>query len=170
MKSIRSALRQWLLLAFAIAGAGIAIYLTTVHYEQVPLLCSAQGIVNCERVTSSSYSVVPGTTLPITLPGLAWFAVSAGFALGGIRSRQRWIRQAELVWTILGLLTVLYLVYVELVILHTLCLWCTGVHVLVFGSLLVAIVEYTLSGQQWTQEAEEESAVGRHRTDPGDTR
>ena len=170
MKSIRSALRQWLLLAFAIAGAGIAIYLTTVHYEQVPLLCSAQGIVNCERVTSSSYSVVPGTTLPITLPGLAWFAVSAILALGGIRSSQRWIRRAELAWAILGILTVLYLVYAEIVLLHTICLWCTGVHVLVFGSLLVAMVDYTLSGQQWAQAAEEESAVEQHRTDPGDSR
>lgn len=57
------------MLVFAIADAGIAIYLTTVHYAQVPLLCSAQGVVNCELVTSSGYSVVPGTALPITLPG-----------------------------------------------------------------------------------------------------
>ncbi len=150
MSLIQQAARQWLLLVFAIIGAGIAIYLTTVHYDaNVPLVCSAQGLVNCELVTSSKYSVVPGTSIPITIPGLFWFAVSAGLAIAAIRSSQRWIRQAQLGWTILGMLTVLYLVYVELVLLHTICLWCTGVHVVIFASLLVAIVEYTLSNQQW---------------------
>jgi uncharacterized membrane protein len=140
-------------------GAGIAIYLTTVHYAQVPLLCSAEGLVNCERVTSSRYSAVPGTTLPITLPGLAWFAVSALLALAGMRSRQSWIRRAELIWTILGTLTVLYLVYVEIVILHTICFWCTAVHAVIFASLLVAMVEYALSGREEQPEREEESVV-----------
>ncbi|HEU5367402.1 MAG TPA: vitamin K epoxide reductase family protein [Ktedonobacterales bacterium] len=153
-------IRQWFLLALAIVGAGVAIYLTTVHYEQVPLLCSSQGLVNCERVTSSSYSVVPGTTLPITIPGLFWFAVSGVLAFLAIRSNRRWIRQAQLVWTILGTLTVLYLVYVELVILHTICIWCTAVHLVIFGSLLLAITEYMLFRQNEEQEAgEEESAL-----------
>lgn len=156
MKSMPYAIRQWLLLVFALAGAGIAIYLTTVHYAQVPLFCSAQGVVNCERVTASRYSVIPGTTLPITIPGLVWFVVNASLAIAEIRSRQRWIRRAELAWAILGMLTVLYLVYAEIVILHTICSWCTGVHVLVFGSLLVAIVDYVLSDQEGQQESEKE--------------
>jgi uncharacterized membrane protein len=154
MNISQGSIRQWLLLALAIVGAGTAVYLTTVHYEQVPLLCSSQGLVNCERVTSSSYSVVPGTTLPITIPGLAWFIVSGLLAFRGLRSSQRWIRQAQLAWAILGILTVLYLVYVELVILHTICLWCTVVHVIIFGSLLMAITEYMLPRQE-EQEAEE---------------
>jgi uncharacterized membrane protein len=159
MNALRREPRQWLLLVFAIVGAGVAIYLTTVHYEHVPLLCSAQGVVNCERVTSSSYSVVPGTTLPITIPGLAWFAVSATLALVGIRSGHRWLRRAELGWTLLGTVTALYLVYVEIVVLHTICLWCSVVHVLLFGSLLVAMIDYALSGREQGQEAEEESVV-----------
>lgn len=159
MKTFQGAGRQWLLLVLALVGAGIAIYLTTVHYEGVPLLCSSQGLVNCERVTSSSYSVVPGTTLPITLPGLAWFLASAGLALDGTRSRQRWIRLAQLAWTMLGMVTVLYLVYVELVILHTICLWCTAVHMIIFASLLIAIVEYALSRQEEPEIEEEHAPV-----------
>ncbi len=152
-------IRQWCMLALAIVGAGIAIYLTTVHYEQVPLLCSSQGLVNCERVTSSSYSVVPGTTLPITIPGLAWFFVSGTLALLAIHSNRRWIRQTQLAWTILGTLTVLYLVYAELVVLHTICIWCTAVHVVIFGSLLLAITEYMLARQEEQEAEEEESAL-----------
>ena len=156
MTTLRQSGRQWLLLILALVGAGIAIYLTTVHYEQVPLLCSSQGLVNCERVTSSSYSVVPGTTLPITIPGLLWFLVSAALAVGTMRQRKRWLRTAQLIWGVLGILTVLYLVYVELVILHTICAWCTAVHALVLVSLLLVIIECYLS--DWTQEraAEEE--------------
>ena len=158
MKTFQNASRQWLLFVFAIAGAGIAIYLTTVHYEKVPLLCSTTGLINCERVTSSSYSVVPGTTLPITIPGLAWCAALAVLALAAIRSSQHWLRIAELVLTILGTLSVVYLLFAEVVVLHSLCLWCTILHLLIFGSLLLAMIEYTFSRQARVQEAEEESA------------
>jgi uncharacterized membrane protein len=162
MKTFQGVIRQWCLLGLALVGASIAIYLTTVHYAQVPLLCSAQGVVNCERVTSSSYSVVPGTTLPITLPGLAWFLVSAGLAVAGLCASYRWLRLTQLGWMVLGILTVLYLVYVELVLLHTICLWCTVVHVIIFASLLLAVVEYVLSGQEEEPETEEEDALAAH--------
>jgi uncharacterized membrane protein len=160
MTTFRQSGRQWLVLALALVGAGIAIYLTTVHYEQVPLLCSSQGLVNCERVTSSSYSVVPGTAIPITIPGLLWFLVSAVLAIGALRQSKRWIRMTQLIWGILGILTVLYLVYVELVMLHTICAWCTAVHVVIFVSLLLVIIECYLS--DWSQERateEEETPV-----------
>jgi uncharacterized membrane protein len=166
MTSLRQSARQWLLLALAIAGVGIAIYLTSVHYASVPLLCSSQGVVNCERVTSSSYSVIPGTTIPITLPGIAWFVVSAALSILAMRWSQRWIRGAEVVWTALGMLVVLYLIYAEIVALHTLCLWCSAVHVLIFVSLIVAIVEFYLSGRESMAEAEDTASphlAGRHR-------
>jgi len=156
MTIIQRSLGQWLLLALSIIGAGIAIYLTTVHYEHVPLLCSSQGIINCERVTSSAYSVVPGTTLPITIPGLAWFVVMAALAIAGLRGALRWVKMAALVWTILGMLTVLYLVYAEIVQLHTICAWCTGVHLIIFISFIIAISEVYRSGQDEEVEAEEE--------------
>jgi uncharacterized membrane protein len=162
MKTLQGGMRQWCLLGLALVGVSIAIYLTTVHYAQVPLLCSAQGVVNCERVTSSSYSVVPGTTLPITLPGLAWFLVSAGLAVASLCASHRWLRLMQLLWMVLGILTVLYLVYVELVLLHTICLWCTVVHVIIFASLLLAVVEYVLSGQEEEPETEEEDALAAH--------
>jgi len=146
---------QWLLLALSIIGAGIAIYLTAVHYEHVPLLCSTQGIINCERVTSSAYSVVPETALPITIPGLAWFIVTAALAIVGLRSEQRGVRIAELIWTILGMLAVLYLVYAEIVQLHAICAWCTGVHAIIFVSFIIAIIEVYRFDQDMEVEEEE---------------
>lgn len=159
MTALRQSGRQWLLLALALAGAGIALYLTSVHYAQAPLLCSSQGLVNCERVISSSYSVVPGTALPITIPGLLWFVVSAVLAIGALRQGKRWISTVQLLWGVLGMLTVLYLVYVELVVLHTICAWCTAVHVIVFVSLLVIIIERYLEETQEGTAEEEEASV-----------
>ncbi len=161
MTSLQRAGGQWLLLVLALAGAGIAIYLTTVHYEQVPLLCSSQGLVNCERVISSTYSLVPGTVIPITIPGIIWFILTALLAVLGARRQQRWIVRAELAWAILGMLMVLYLVYVEIVLLHTICAWCTAVHVLMFLSLLVAIVEWYRTSQTSELEVEQEEVPAR---------
>src|SRR5262249_31139331 len=117
---------QIALLALSLIGAVIAIYLTTVHYENVPLVCSTQGFIDCARVLASPYSVIPGTTIPITVPGLGWCVVSAALALIGWRlwPDRRSVRIAECVWASLGMLTVFYLIYVELVQLHTLCAWC----------------------------------------------
>ena len=44
---------------------------------------------------------------------------------------------AQVVWASVGLLTVFYLVYVELFLIGALCLWCTAIHAIVV-SVLVA--------------------------------
>ncbi|HAW09938.1 MAG TPA: hypothetical protein DCX12_02490 [Chloroflexi bacterium] len=135
----------WFLLVVGVIGLGISVYLTTLHYAGVAPLCSSGGFVNCEGVLKSQYSVVPGTTIPVTVPGMVWFIVSAALALVSIRcARQgsaepRWLRPGHLIWALLGLASVLYFVYDELVQLHELCEWCTSVHVLVFLSLLVTL-------------------------------
>jgi uncharacterized membrane protein len=133
------------LLVMAVAGIVISAYLTTVHYAGAPLVCSTGGIVNCTQVTTSAYSVIPGTQLPITIPGMLWFASSGGLAIAGwiqrngdISTRIR-IALAQVIWGAAGLIGVLYLVYAEIVQLHTICEWCTGVHVLTLLTFLVAL-------------------------------
>ena len=136
---------QFLLLALSLLGVAIAIYLTSVHYENVPLVCSESGLINCARVISSAYSVVPGTALPITLPGFGWCVVSASLAIVGLFAQtargKRRVRIAQFFWALSGLLVVLYLVYVEIVRLHTICAWCTALHVLILLMFLVTLVQ-----------------------------
>ena len=120
------------LMALAVGGFGVAAYLTSVHYAHVALLCSASGLVNCDKVVTSQFSVVPGTNLPITLPGMAFFLISLGLAVAQYARPQRIrLRQAHFGWAILGLLAVFYLVFVELEELHAICLWCTSVHIMI---------------------------------------
>lgn len=135
----------WFLLGMALVGLGLSAYLTTLHYAGIVPVCTNGGIVNCGAVLNSSYSQLPGTTVPVTVPGMIWFIVSGALAAAslsagrrGLRER-RGLRPAHLLWTVAGLAGVLYLVFVEVVDLHELCEWCTGVHVLVFLSLLVAL-------------------------------
>ena len=169
MEKIQRSGGQLLLLILSLVGAGIAVYLTAVHYENAPLICSTRGLIDCSRVLASPYSVVPGTSVPITVPGLAWCAVSAILAFAGLRLLRPQVRyriqQAQFAWSLLGMLTVLYLVYVELVLLHTICAWCTGLHVIILIMFLTTIV-LVQQGEDEPEAGTDESAperVGTHR-------
>jgi uncharacterized membrane protein len=126
-------------------GLGVSGYLTYEHFtSSSSLACSDNGVVNCLKVTTSSYSEVAG--VPVALLGLIFFAVMLVFQLPVMWRRTdpavRWIR---LGWALAGLGTVLYLFYAELFEIDAICLWCTSVHVLtliLFGSTVFATLSY----------------------------
>src|ERR1700693_2062496 len=99
---------RWQLLALAagLAGLGISIYLTVVHYSTIPLACPANAVVNCEQVLSSPYGVIGGSSVPTSAAGIAWFAVSALLAAGLLAGRAQLARW-QLAWSAVGLVTVL---------------------------------------------------------------
>ena len=139
---IRRSGGQILIFVLSLVGIAISIYLTSVHYAKVPLVCSTTGLVDCASVLSSSYSIVPGTTIPITIPGLAWCLAMAGLAFAAWRlwPQRRDLRIAEFILSLLGMVSVLYLVYAELVRLHRICAWCTVLHVMILIIFLVTIL------------------------------
>ena len=132
-------------IALALVGLGISIYLTVEHYRNVAPVCTIGGAFDCARVTSSAYSVIPGTTIPITIPGMLWFVVSGGFAavmlwyLARERREPPQLRLWFVLWAGAGLVFVLYLVDVEIVQWRALCAWCTGVHALTLVIFLLAL-------------------------------
>jgi uncharacterized membrane protein len=132
----------WLILS--LLGMAVSVYLTFVHYQGAPLVCSTGGLIDCESVLSSAYSLVPGTAIPITIPGLLWFIVSGGLALLGwqFRPGERRVILAELIWAALGMLSVFYLVYAEIVVLHKICAWCTVIHITILVMLLLAVIQW----------------------------
>ena len=157
MRSGRAPADLIAILIMSAAGLGVSIYLTTVHYANAPLVCSSGGIVNCGEVTRSSYSLVPGTSIPVTIPGMLWFLVTAFLALlawhtqagrpslltrFGVPDDDRLplrLGIAQLVWCVAGLVAVFYLVYAELVKLHKICEWCTSVHILTALTFFVVL-------------------------------
>ena len=134
------------LTGIAVVGLAIATYLTATHSNALTLICSINSVVNCAAVRHSAYSVVPGTSIPISIPGVAWFAVSGLVSLIALRAASagtpepRWLRPLHLVWAAMALVVVLYLVYVEIVVLHQICEWCTVVHLLIVATFVLALL------------------------------
>jgi uncharacterized membrane protein len=115
-----------------VAGAAVSTYLTVLHYVGVVPGCPVTGPINCEAVLSSPYSVIAGTSVPTSAAGIVWFAVSAVIWTRPVG----WVHVA---WSAVGLATVIYLVFVEIVRLGAICLWCTATHVLVVAIALIAL-------------------------------
>src|SRR4051794_13369571 len=95
MNRVRRSGAHLALLILALLGIADGVYLTLAHYdEKVVLVCPSTGFINCGPVLTSKYSYVPGTQLPISLPGLAWCLVVVVLALLGLflGTEQRWLR------------------------------------------------------------------------------
>ncbi|MDQ6637087.1 MAG: vitamin K epoxide reductase family protein [Candidatus Dormibacteraeota bacterium] len=125
-----------------LGGLAISTYLTYSHYDQVPLACAQGQVLDCAAVTHSSYSTLPGSEVPISVPGLLFFAVVALWgvlALSRVFERSAWAERALLFWSVAGLVFVLYLVFVEIARLRRICEWCTAVHVLTLVIFLLAL-------------------------------
>ena len=123
-----------------LAGLGVAVYLTFVHFSAARLVCSAAGAVDCERVLGSGYAVIGGSGVPTSAAGIAWFGVGAVLAAAvWARPSVASLRRAQIAWSAAGLLTVIYLVFVEIVQLGAICLWCSAAHVLVVVIFLLTV-------------------------------
>jgi uncharacterized membrane protein len=131
-----SAVPMWLRLTtflVALAGLGVSIYLTIAHFTESTLAgCNeTAGLVNCTKVTTSPQSYVFG--IPVAVLGLAFYlfmvAIMSPWAW---RAARREVHLARIAALIAGMGFVLYLLYAELFIIGSICLYCTSVHGLTF--------------------------------------
>ena len=115
----------------SLAGIAVSIYLTVLHYAGFQPACPVSGALDCQAVLSSQYAVIAGSSIPTSAAGIVWFAISAVL----------WSRpfgRAQLGWSAIGLVAVIYLLFIEIVRLGAICLWCTAAHVLVVTLALIA--------------------------------
>jgi uncharacterized membrane protein len=131
----RSAVPLWMQIAtflLALAGLGVSIYLTIAHFTEAPLAgCSESGLVNCTKVTTSPQSYVFG--IPVAVLGLAFYVAAVGLmSPWAWRASRREIHLARMASLVVGVGFVLYLIYAELFIIGSICLYCTSVHVITF--------------------------------------
>ena len=119
-------------LVLALAGLGVSIYLTIAHFTESALAgCSESGLVNCTKVTTSPESYVFG--IPVAVLGLAFFVFAVAImSPWAWQSARREIHLARIVSMVVGIGFVLYLIYAELFIIGSICLYCTSVHVITF--------------------------------------
>lgn len=131
-------------LLLALVGLGISGYLTYVHYTTpTALSCPNTGVINCVKVTTSSQSMIFGV-IPVAVTGVGYFAVMTALCTPWAwRSAARWLRAGRMLGAVAGIGMVCYLVFVELVQVDAICLWCTAVHVVTF-LLFLAVLSATV--------------------------
>jgi uncharacterized membrane protein len=126
----------WLAVSFvlALAGAGVAAYLTSVHYDRRLLVC---GVGDCETVQQSRFAEVGG--IPVAVLGLGMYLAIAALAL------LRWRRpetaatatMAAFALALAGAIFAAYLTYVEIWVIDAICQWCVASALLTLGILVV---------------------------------
>ena len=115
--------------ALAVAGIGVATYLTYIHYADVKAFCVAGG-GGCEKVQTSSYSELLG--IPVAVLGLVGYVL----ILASLRVPGEAGRMAGAVLALGGFGFSAYLTYRELFTIHAICQWC----IVSDGLMLVAAV------------------------------
>jgi uncharacterized membrane protein len=119
------------MLALALAGLGVATYLTIVHYAGGSPVCAISH--GCETVQHSRYAQLAG--VPVAVIGLAGYvAVLALLVLDGAATRL-----AAAGTTMVGFGFSAYLTYLELFKIHAICQWCVGSAVIMTLLLALAV-------------------------------
>jgi uncharacterized membrane protein len=118
------------LLLLALAGIGIAGYLTYVHYEGLAPICAVGR--GCEKVQSSRYAKLAG--VPVPLVGLAGYLG----ILASLLARGELARLATAAMAYVGVAFSGYLTFLELFRIHAICQWCVGSAVVMTAIALLA--------------------------------
>lgn len=114
----------------ALAGIGVAGYLTAVHYGNASLVCVRGG--GCETVQRSSYSELAG--VPVALLGLVSYATV--FVL--VVWDRPTARLAAAAIALVGLVFSIYLLVLQLFVIDAICIWCAVNDVLIAPALALA--------------------------------
>jgi uncharacterized membrane protein len=115
----------------ALAGLGIAAYLTYARYAHAALACTTGG---CETVQSSEYATLAG--IPVPVLGLAGYAaiLATAFVRGELGAL------AGLALALGGFAFSIYLVYVQWAIIEAFCVWCLASDVVMLLLVVVSLL------------------------------
>jgi uncharacterized membrane protein len=113
----------------ALAGLGVAGYLTWVHFDETALVCVAGG--GCETVQESEYAEMAG--IPVALLGLAAYTLLLGLIVWDTPTA----RLAAAAISFVGLLFALYLLVVQFFVIDAVCVWCLVNDLLIAPALAV---------------------------------
>ncbi len=121
LRAIARAPRAWIV-ALGILGVVDSIYLIYIHYSASSPFCS--GVGDCETVNTSRYATMAG--VPVAVLGLLAYVVFIGLQLTALRRPASAARAAIATFALAftSLLFSLWLLYVELFVLHAICPYC----------------------------------------------
>ena len=109
-----------LLLAFC--GLSDSLYLSQHEATNTPLLCNVQNLSGCNIVASSVYAHLFGISLAEY--GVIFYAFMFVVAALELVVFDRLLRRILQVGSIVGVIISLYLTFIELFVVHALCIYC----------------------------------------------
>jgi uncharacterized membrane protein len=152
-------------MVLSVLGLAVAVYLTYSHYTagakgvlSCPFGGGGSGTIDCAAVLTSGWSTILG--LPVALYGAVFFVFMIFINLPAMwRSESLLVARLRLAAVCAGMLSVIYLVGVELLAVHKICIWCTSVHILEFALFMLVITGWNDTGwavSQWADAEEED--------------
>src|SRR5574338_966983 len=142
--------KRMLLAVVALVGAFVATYLALYKIGMIgTLACSNLG--NCEQVQLSRWATFLG--LPVAAWGVGYYLLVLALALAGLGSRfseSSGLSLALVVLTGWGVLFSAWLTYLELFVIHAICVWC----------VTSAVLALVLFGSAWFDWREQRSVAG----------
>ena len=135
-------------LIFALLGLADASYLTYEHFSgNIPPCSYSQfPLVDCGTVLKSSYAVILG--VPVALLGFIHYALLISFILFTAFTSLRIPRMLAVLQSNLGFLFSLFFVFIQLFILHSICIYC-------MASALISTILFFLVVFGWPQARKE---------------
>jgi uncharacterized membrane protein len=113
----------------ALAGIGVAGYLTWAHFADESVICVQGG--GCEEVQESSYSEIAG--VPVAALGLASYVTMLALLVWDAPLA----RLSAATLALVGVLFSGYLVIVQLFVIDAVCIWCMANDLVVAPALAV---------------------------------
>ncbi|HEX6942779.1 MAG TPA: vitamin K epoxide reductase family protein [Gemmatimonadaceae bacterium] len=133
--------KRMIIAALALVGVGLATYLAMYKLGYIGTLACTVG--SCETVNLSRWATFLG--IPVAVWGLGFYVVLFGVALLGTMERfadATWVSHALLVLTGWGVIFSGWLTYLELFVIHAICMFCVMSAILITVTFLVAVVEW----------------------------
>ena len=128
------------MLILGVLGFATSLYLLWGHYfpSSSGSFCDLSSTISCSVVNTSVFSEL--FVVPVALLGVLWFLWLI------LRCRQAQLHDGTnvvdlFVWNILGLAFIVYFIIAEIA-LGAICLFCTVVHVFIFGMFLLSLSLY----------------------------
>lgn len=124
----------------AMAGMGVAAYLTYTHYADQPIACA--GLSGCQAVENSEYSTIIG--IPVAVLGMLFCAGLLALVLARMARlplAEEWAPLAAFSMTLTGVAFAAYLTYLELFVIEDICIWCTSFAGIVTIAWLITLVD-----------------------------
>jgi uncharacterized membrane protein len=126
----------------ALVGLGTAGYLLAVRLAGGSAFCGPSG--GCDAVATSEYATILG--IPVALYGVGFSALVLALSVVWWRRGDRRALYGVYGFGILGVVAVGYLTYLELFVIHAICIWCVAYAVVVVAGWLLAMATVRVTG------------------------